>query len=60
MKFLPTIVLIVVQQGAMIFFMRVARWDLFTSAGSAALIALTAAFIMHLARKRSASKKEDA
>jgi hypothetical protein len=60
MKFLPTIVLIVVQQGAMIFFMRVARWDIFSSAGSAALVALTAALIMHFARKRNATQDKDA
>jgi hypothetical protein len=58
MKFLPTIVLIIVQQGAMIFFMRVARWDIFLSAGSAALTALVAAFIMHFALKRSAAQKK--
>ena len=60
MKFLPTIVLIIVQQVAMIFFMRVARWDLFVSAGSAALVAMVAAFIIYLvlrALKRPFNKR---
>lgn len=60
MKFLPTIVLIIVQQGAMIFFMRVAHWDIFLSAGSAALVAVVTALIMHFALKRSSSQNEGA
>ena len=58
MKFLPTIVLIVVQQLATIFFMRFARWDLFLSAGSAALVAMVAAFIIYFAQKRGASRNK--
>jgi hypothetical protein len=60
MKFLPTIVLIIVQQGAMICFMRVARWDIFLSAGSAALVAVVAALIMHFALTRRASQNKRA
>lgn len=60
MKFLPTIMLIIVQQGAMIFFMRVAHWQIFLSAGTAALVALVAAFIIHFVLKRSVSKDKDA
>ena len=60
MKFLPTIVLIIVQQGATIFFMRVARWDLFSSAGSAALVALAAALVIHFVRKPKPPQNKDA
>ena len=60
MKFLPTLVLIIVQQGAMIFFMRVARWDFFLSVGSAALVALIAAFVMQFVLKRNASQNKSA
>ena len=48
MKVLPTIVLIIVQQGAMIFFMRVAHWDIFLSAGCAALVALNSVLVGEL------------
>lgn len=42
---------IVVQTGAMIFFMRVARWDIFVSAGLSALIALVFGLALYFIRK---------
>jgi hypothetical protein len=56
MKFLPTIAMIIVQQLAMIFFMRIARWDLFLSAGSAAFVAMTMAFIIYFVQRRGPSR----
>jgi uncharacterized protein YqfA (UPF0365 family) len=57
MKFLPIVVLIIVQQLAMIFFMRVVRWQLFESAGAAALVAIAAGLLVGFAQRRAASRK---
>ena len=42
---------ILVQNGAMIFFMRVARWDIFVSAGLSALIALIFGLVWYFIQK---------
>ena len=42
---------IVVQSGAMIFFMRVVRWDIFVSAGLSALIALVFGLVLYSIQK---------
>jgi len=42
---------IAVQTGAMIFFMRVARWDIFVSAGLSALIALIVGLVLYFIQK---------
>jgi len=52
-----TITLIIVQQAAMIFFMRVARWQLFESAGASALIAMTVGFVVYLVQRRISARK---
>jgi len=57
-KFLPTIVLIIVQQLAMMFFFFFFHWDLFLSAGSAALVATVTAFIIYFAQRRGASRNK--
>jgi hypothetical protein len=44
--------MIIVQQGAMIFFMGVAEFRLLTSAGLAALVALIFALVFSLIQKR--------
>jgi len=58
MKFLPTVVLIIVQLLAMIFFMRVARWELFESAGSAAVVAMATAFLIYFVQRRAGSREK--
>jgi len=57
MKYVPMIAVIVVQQGAMIFFMRVVRSDLFLSAGLSALIAMAVGIAIHFTLKRVAARK---
>ena len=54
-----TITMIVVQQAAMIFFMRVVRLDLFSSSGLSALIALIVGFVFYFVEKRNAGHKDD-
>jgi hypothetical protein len=54
-----TITMIVVQQAAMIFFMRVVRLDLFSSSGLSALIALIVGFVFYYVEKRNAGRKDD-
>jgi len=46
-----TFLMIIVQQGATIFFMRVARFQLFASAGLAALVAVVFALAFWLIQK---------
>ena len=58
MEFLPSIVQIIVQLLATIFFVRVARWDLFSSAGSAAVVAMAAASAIHFAQSRGISRRK--
>jgi hypothetical protein len=58
MKFLPFVVLIIVQQLATIFFIRVVRWQLFESAGSAALVAMLVAFIISFLQRRAATRNK--
>jgi hypothetical protein len=41
----------VVQTGAMIFFMRVARWDSFVSAGLSAVIGMVSGWVLYLIQK---------
>ena len=48
----------VVQMAAMIFFMRVVRWDIFISAGLSALIALIFGFGVHLMLKQKATRED--
>jgi hypothetical protein len=60
MKYLPVITVIIVQQSAMIFFMRVVRLDLFTSAGLAAVIALISALAVRFAQRRMARRESGA
>jgi hypothetical protein len=60
MKYVPTIAAIVAQQGGMIFFMRVARWDIFLSAGLSALIAIIIGFAIHFTMRRIAARKNSA
>jgi hypothetical protein len=48
-----TLLMIIVQQGAMIFFMRVARYQLNASAGLAALVAIAFALVFSFVQKRS-------
>lgn len=47
MKYIPIIATIIVQQMAMIFFMRVVSWDLFLSAGLAAVMAMMIGFAIY-------------
>ena len=49
---LRTLLMIIVQQGAMIFFMRVARYQLYASAGLAALVAIAFALAFSFVQKR--------
>jgi len=44
----------VVQMAAMIFFMRVVRWDIFVSAGLSALIAMIFGLVLYLMQKQKA------
>jgi hypothetical protein len=53
-----TITMIVVQQAAMIFFMRAVRLDLFSSSGLSALIALIVGFTFYFLEKRAAGRKD--
>jgi uncharacterized protein YqfA (UPF0365 family) len=57
MKYLPFIVVIIVQQLAMIFFMRVVRLDLFLSAGLSAATALAVYALISAIQRRLASRK---
>jgi hypothetical protein len=45
---------VVVQMAAMIFFMRVVRWDIFVSAGLSALIAFVFGLVLYLMQKQRA------
>ncbi len=54
-----TITMILAQQAAMIFFMRVVRLDLFSSSGLSALIALIVGFGFYFVQKRNAGRKSD-
>jgi hypothetical protein len=58
MKYLPNLAMAIAQPGAMIFFMRVARWDLLVSAGMSALIAMAVGFAVHFPRARASERKE--
>jgi hypothetical protein len=51
------ITMIIVQQAAMIFFMRVARWQIFESAGISALIAMAAGFAVYFVQRRVSARK---
>jgi hypothetical protein len=57
MKYLPLITVFIVQQSAMIFFMRVVRLDVFTSVGLATVIALVAAFTVRFVQRRMETRK---
>ena len=57
MKYIPNIAMIIVQSLAMIFFMRVVRWDIFLSAGLSALVAMTFGFAVYFIQKRTAARK---
>jgi hypothetical protein len=52
--------LIIVQQSSMIFFMRVVRWDIFVSAGLAALIAAAFGLVAYFIQKRLAARRSKA
>jgi len=52
-----TFLMIIVNQGAMVFFMRVARYQLFLSAGLAALVAIVFALVFSLVQKRGGTRK---
>jgi hypothetical protein len=54
-----TITVIIVQQLAMIFFMRVVYWDLFLSAGLSALMALMVSFLIYFLQRRVAGRKSN-
>jgi len=54
---LRTITMIVVQQAAMMFFMRVVNLHLFSSAGFSTLMALTVGFVFYFVEKRNAGRK---
>jgi len=54
---LRLVAMIVVQQSAMIFFMRVVCWDIFVSAGLSALIAISFALIVYSIQKRIAARR---
>jgi hypothetical protein len=47
---------IIVQTGAMIFFMRVARWDILVSAGLSALLALIFGLVLYFIQKPKAAR----
>lgn len=49
------IAMIIVQQTAMIFFMRVVGWDIFVSAGLSALIAIAFGLVAYFIQKRMAA-----
>ena len=46
----------VVQMAAMIFFMRVVRWDIFVSAGLSALIGVIFGLVLYLMQKQKAAR----
>src|SRR5580698_8593070 len=54
--YLRFFVMIVIQQSTMIFFMRVARWDLFVSGGLSGLLATAAGLTMYFVQKRMAAR----
>ena len=55
MKYIPVIAVIIVQQSATIFFMRVVRWDLFLSVGLSASLALAFSLRLHFVERRIAA-----
>jgi hypothetical protein len=57
MKYIPIISVLVVQQLAMIIFMRVVRLDIFLSAGLSALIAMIVGLIIYFIQRRIAARK---
>ena len=48
----------VVQMAAMIFFMRVVRWDIFVSAGLSAIIAMIFGLVLYLMQKPKATHQD--
>jgi len=54
---LRTITMILVQQLAMIFFMRVVGWDIFVSAGLSAMTALIVGFSLYFIHRRTSARK---
>jgi hypothetical protein len=57
-SYIRLVVQAVVQMAAMIFFMRVVRWDIFISAGLSALIALAVGFGVHWMQKQKAARED--
>ncbi|HEY4414990.1 MAG TPA: hypothetical protein VGO57_04785 [Verrucomicrobiae bacterium] len=51
--------MIIVQELAMIFFMRVVRWDIFISSGLSASIAIVFSLVFYSIQKRIAARKSD-
>jgi hypothetical protein len=58
MRYIPIIAVIIVQQSATIFFMRVVRWDLFLSVGLSASLALAFSLLLHFIERRIAAGKK--
>ena len=51
------LVMVIVQQGAIIFFMRVAQWQLFQSTGAATLLAIAAGCAVYFVQRRLAANR---
>jgi len=58
MKYIPIIAVILVQQSATSFFMRVVRWDLFLSVGLSTYLALAFSLLLHFSERRIAAGKK--
>ena len=58
MKYIPVIAVILVQQLATIFFMRVVRLDLFLSVGLSTALALAVSLLLHFSERRIAAGKK--
>jgi hypothetical protein len=58
MKYIPVIAVVIVQQSATIFLMRVLRWDLFLSVGLSASLALAVSPLLHFIERRIAAGKK--
>jgi len=58
MKYIPVIAVVIVQQSATIFLMRVVRWDLFLSVGLSAALALAFSLRLHFVERRIAARKK--
>jgi len=58
MKYIPVIAVIMVQQLATIFFMRVVRWGLFLSVGLSTALAMAVSLLLHFIERRIAPRKK--